>query len=82
MVGLLFERTTLNECVSIDIAEKYKVMSLEGHNQAKKKQHWRVGLGHQYAPNSTLNNWAARSTSCQMLYVDQARGGYFVWNGP
>jgi len=37
MVGLLFERTALNECVSIDIAEKYKVMSLEGHNQAQKK---------------------------------------------
>jgi len=33
-----FERTALDECVSIDIAEKYKIMSLGGHNQTKKKK--------------------------------------------
>ena len=52
-----FERTTLDECVSIDIAEKYKGIILGGHNQEKEKetrqQHRRVGLGHQHAPNTT-----------------------------
>ena len=32
-----FERTTLDECVSIDIAEKYKIITLGGHNQEKEK---------------------------------------------
>jgi hypothetical protein len=32
---IFFERTTLDECVSIDIIEKYKIISLEGHNQVK-----------------------------------------------
>jgi len=35
---IFFERTTLDKCVSIDIAEKYKIMSLEGHNQKKKRK--------------------------------------------
>ena len=35
---VFFERTT-HECVSIDIAEKYKIMSLGGHNQEKEKRH-------------------------------------------
>ena len=33
-----FERSATDECVSIDIAEKYKIMSLEGHNQATKRK--------------------------------------------
>ena len=34
----IFERTALDECVSIDIAEKYKVTTLEGHNQVTKRE--------------------------------------------
>lgn len=35
-----FERTTLDEYVSIDVAEKkYKVISLGGHNKAPKTKH-------------------------------------------
>ena len=37
-VDLFFERTALDECISIDIAEKYKIMSLKGHNQATKRK--------------------------------------------
>jgi len=52
-----FERTILDECVSIDIAEKYNGIALGGHNQEKEKetrqQRRRVGLGHQHAPNTT-----------------------------
>jgi len=34
-----FERTTLDECISIDIAEKkYKDIALGGHNEEKKKK--------------------------------------------
>ena len=33
-----FERSATDECISIDIAEKYKIMSLEGHNQATKRK--------------------------------------------
>ena len=33
------ERTTLDDCISIYIAEKYKVISLGGHNQATKNKH-------------------------------------------
>ena len=36
--NFFFERTTLDECVSIDIAEKYNVISLGGHNQGQKKE--------------------------------------------
>ena len=32
MVFIFFERTTLDECVSINIAEEYKVMFLGDHN--------------------------------------------------
>ena len=35
---IFFERTALDECVSIDIVEKYKITTLEGHNQATKKE--------------------------------------------
>ena len=33
-----FERTTLDECVSIDIAEKYKTTVLGGHRQETKRK--------------------------------------------
>jgi hypothetical protein len=49
------EPTTLDEYDSIDIAKKYKIISLEVHNQVKKEkkyeqQYRRVGLGHQCLP--------------------------------
>ena len=34
----LFERTAHDVCVSINIAEKYKTMTLGGHNQAKQRE--------------------------------------------
>jgi len=33
-----FERTALDECVSIDIAEKYKTTALGGHRQETKRK--------------------------------------------
>ena len=36
--NFFFELTTLDEYVSIDIAEKYKVMFLGDHNQATKRK--------------------------------------------
>ena len=36
---LFFERTTLVECVSINIVEKYKDITLGGHKQEKEKKH-------------------------------------------
>ena len=33
-----FERTAHDVCVSINIAEKYKTMTLGGHNQAKQRE--------------------------------------------
>ena len=33
-----FERTALDECVSIDIAEKYKTTALGGHRQEIKRK--------------------------------------------
>jgi hypothetical protein len=67
-----FERTTLDESVFIDIADKYKIISLGSYNQAKKKsqkQYRWVGLGYQHALNSTLLNNSSQSdrgidTSC------------------
>ena len=34
-----FERTTLDECVSINIEEKYKIIFMGDHNQTRKKNH-------------------------------------------
>jgi hypothetical protein len=46
-----FERTVLDECVSIDIVEKYKTTALGGHKQETKKRTQQirpVGLGRQH----------------------------------
>jgi hypothetical protein len=57
-----FERRTLDECVSIDIAENTRLYPSETIIRQQKekiklqKQHRRVGLGHQYALNSILLN--------------------------
>ena len=57
--SFFFEQTTLDECASIDIAEK-KIMPFGGHNQEKKKktqkQHRQVGLGHQQTPSTPQLN--------------------------
>ena len=36
--GSFFERTALDECVSVDIAEKYKTIALGGHRQKTKRK--------------------------------------------
>ena len=38
VLQVFFERTALDECVSIDIAEKYKTTALEGHMQEIKRK--------------------------------------------
>ena len=65
LLFFLNERHSMS--VSIDIAQKYKIMSLGDHNQVTKrkkedhiKTNRRVGLG-QHAPNSTLLNNSDRS---------------------
>ena len=65
LLFFLNERHSMS--VSIDIAQKYKIMSLGDHNQVTKrkkedhiKTNRRVRLG-QHAPNSTLLNNSDRS---------------------
>ena len=38
MLIVFFERTALDECASIDIAEKYKTTALGGHRQEIKRK--------------------------------------------
>jgi hypothetical protein len=38
LVDFFFERMALDECVSIDIAEKYKTTALGGHRQETKRK--------------------------------------------
>ena len=57
----LFERTALDGCVSIDIAEKYKTTALGGHrqeNNKKRKQQTRpIRLGRQHGLPLNYTHW-------------------------
>ena len=60
-----FERTALDECVSIDIAEKYKTTVLGGHRQETKRKEnnklarldWDVNTGYRSTILTGWLNW-------------------------
>jgi hypothetical protein len=56
--------TILDECVSIDITEKYKVMSLGDYNQAKKKKKRNT--------ETTLAGWIGVSTRAELNITQRA----------
>ena len=75
-MGVLFERTALDECVSIDIAEKYKTTALRGHSQETKRKEnnklvrldWDVNTGYRSTILTGRLDWDINTTK---LYSQQ-----------
>ena len=65
-----FERTTLDECVFIDIAEKYKTTVLGGHRQETKRKEnnklvrldWDVNTGYRSTILTGRLDWDINTT--------------------